>query len=76
MDVLLVDIACHFQNFVVFLAVKMAAYEESITPIYTLFCPIESIGKTSMGYKTFFEQIKTVCAWNSLNTNSTWTFRC
>ena len=22
-----------------------------------------------MGYKTFFEQIKTICAWNSLNTN-------
>ena len=24
------------------------------------------MGKTSMGYKTLFEQIKTVCAWNSL----------
>ena len=45
-------VTCHFQKFVVFLAVKMAAHEEWITPIYTLLCPIQSIGKTSMGYKT------------------------
>ena len=42
----------HFQKFMVFLAVKMAAYEELLTPIYTLFCQIHTIGKTTMGYKT------------------------
>ena len=36
----------------------MGDYEELITPFYTLFCLIKSIGKTSMGYKTLFEQIK------------------
>ena len=50
----------NFQKFVVFLAIKMAAYEEIITPVYTLFCPIISIGNISMGYKTLFEQMKTV----------------
>ena len=45
----------------------MAAYAESITSISTLFCPIQSIGKTSMGFKTLFEQIKTVCAWSFLS---------
>ena len=42
----------------VFLAVKMAADKELITPIYTL--------RISIGYKTLLEQIKTFCAWNSL----------
>ena len=51
-----------------FLRSKMAAYEELLTPIYTLFCRILTIGKTTMGYKTLLEQIKTVCAWNSLKT--------
>ena len=41
-------------------------YKELITPIYTLFCQIKTIGKTSMGYETLLEQIKAVCAWNSL----------
>ena len=27
-------VTCHFQKFVVFLAVKMAAYEELVTPIH------------------------------------------
>ena len=60
---------CHmpFSKVCGFLGSKMAAYEEFITPIYTFFLPkVFPIGKTSMGYKTFFEQIKTVCAWNSL----------
>ena len=39
-DVMQFFFTCHFQKFVVFLAVKMAAYEELITPIYTLFCQI------------------------------------
>ena len=47
-----------------------------ITPIYTLFCIILSIGKTSMGYKTLFEQIKTVCAWNSLNDKQSENYDC
>ena len=46
----------------------MAAYEELITSIYTMFCQIKSIGKTSIGYETLFKLIKTVCAWNSLRT--------
>ena len=60
---------CHFQKFG-FLGSKMAAYEELITPIYTLFCPFKYIGKTTiatMGYKTLVEQIKTVRAWNILS---------
>ena len=44
---------------------KMVAYEELITPIYTLFCQFQSIGKTTMGYKILFELIKTVCALNT-----------
>ena len=59
-------VTCHFQKLVVFLAVKMAAYEELITHIYTLFCPFYTIGKTSLGYQTLLEKIKAVCAWNSL----------
>ena len=51
-------VTCHFQKFVVFLAVNMAAHEEWITPIYTFFCLVWSFGKTSIGYKTLFEQIK------------------
>ena len=43
----------------------MAAYEELMTPIIHIVLP-NLIGKTTMGYKTLFEQIKTVCAWNSL----------
>ena len=58
-----------FSKFCGFLGSKNGCLWKSITPIYTLFCPVESIGKTSMGYKTWFEQIKTVWAWNSLNTN-------
>ena len=58
-------VTCHFQKLVVFLAVKMAAYEELITHIYTLFCPFYTIGKTSLGYETLLEKIKAVCAWNS-----------
>ena len=51
-------------------------YEELITPIYTLFCLIKSIGKTSMGYKTLFEQIKAVCTWNSLIARSCCVVTC
>ena len=38
----------------------MAAYEELVTFICLLFYQICSIGKTTTGYKTLFEQIKTV----------------
>ena len=31
---------------------------------------------TTMGYKTLFEQIKTVCAWNSLNDQQSENYDC
>ena len=44
-DVMQFLVTCHFQKFLVFLAVKMAAYEELNTPIYTLFCPFNPLGR-------------------------------
>ena len=37
-------VTCHFHKFVVFSAVKVAAYEELITHIYTLFAQFNLLG--------------------------------
>ena len=55
-----------FSNVCCFLGCKTGCLWRIKTSIYTLFCPIWCIGKTTIGYKTLFEQIKTVCAWNTL----------